>query len=115
MCVVRMKRGLGTASVHCPLSGDYMLVYYFNQVVTVSFPLIFVIDFYFSYHMYIPICHASHDFFHANFYLRQNALGCWVSGLENQEWWVKELFVPDRKSTRLNSSHSSTSRMPSSA
>ena len=45
--------------------------------------------------MYIPICHASHDFFfHANFYLRQNALGCWVPGLENQEWWVKELFVP---------------------
>ena len=40
VCVVKMKRGLGTASVHCPLSGDYMLVYYFNQVVTVSFPLI---------------------------------------------------------------------------
>ena len=55
VCVVKMKRGLGTASVHCPLSGDYMLVYYFNQVVTVSFPLIFVIDFYFSYHMLIFI------------------------------------------------------------
>ena len=29
------KKGrLGTASVHCPLSGDYMLMYYFNQAVT---------------------------------------------------------------------------------
>ena len=37
VCVVRKKRGLGTASVHCPLNG---LTYYFNQVVTVSFPLI---------------------------------------------------------------------------
>ena len=41
VCIVRKKRGLGTASVHCPLNGDYnMLTYHFNQVVTVSFPLI---------------------------------------------------------------------------
>ena len=31
------KRRLGMASVHCPLSGVYMLIYYFNQAVTVSF------------------------------------------------------------------------------
>ena len=29
--------------------------------------------------------------------------------------WVRFEFVPDRKSTRLNSSHESVSRMPSSA
>ena len=36
----------------------------------------------------------------------------------NDEVWQdsrKGLFVPDRKSTRLNSSHIATSRMPSSA
>ena len=35
----------------------------------------------------------------------------------NQEifWLFKPAFAPDRKSTRLNSSHSSVSRMPSSA
>ena len=41
VCVCCEKeRGLRTVSVHCPLSEDYMFAYYFNQVVTVSFPLI---------------------------------------------------------------------------
>ena len=36
---------------------------------------------------------------------------------ENQEYLIKarELVTADRKSTRLNSSHSTSSRMPSSA
>ena len=61
VCVVRKKRGLGTASVHCPLNGDYMLTYYFNQVVTVSFPLISCNNLYYSQCIYIHICHVSHD------------------------------------------------------
>ena len=39
-CLREKEKGLGTASVHCPLSGDYTLTYYFNQVVTLCFPLI---------------------------------------------------------------------------
>ena len=61
VCVVRKKRGLGTASVHCPLNGDYMLTYYFNQVVTVSFPLILCNNLYYSQCIHIQICHVSHD------------------------------------------------------
>ena len=37
----------------------------------------------------------------------------WRNGLF---WWIQSVYVlPDRKSTRLNSSHSRASRMPSSA
>ena len=63
VCVVRKKRGLGTASVHCPLNGDYMLTYYFNQVVTVSFPLILCTynNLYYSQCIHIHICHVSRD------------------------------------------------------
>ena len=54
-CVFERKRkGLGTASVHCPLSGDYMLMCYFNQVVSVGFPLICTHSTIFN--------HASRDF-----------------------------------------------------
>ena len=40
LCVCVFERGLETVSVHYPLSGDYMLMCYFNQVVLVGFPLI---------------------------------------------------------------------------
>ena len=59
VCVVRKKRGLGMASVHHPLNGDYMFTYYFNQAVTVSFPLILCSNLYYSQHIHIQICHAS--------------------------------------------------------
>ena len=34
VCCEREKEGLGTASVRCPLSGDYMLFFLFYQVLT---------------------------------------------------------------------------------
>ena len=48
VCYEKKKKRLGMVSVHCPLNGDYMLTYYFNQVVTVSFPLILCNSLYYS-------------------------------------------------------------------
>jgi (2Fe-2S) ferredoxin len=38
-----------------------------------------------------------------------------AGGVPVAEWLVDEAYAKDRKSTRLNSSHNSESRMPSSA
>ena len=71
--------------------------------------------------------------FYSNAVIRENELSCWVrgkefildahviddalglEGLDDEEFINYKDRSVDRKSTRLNSSHSSPSRMPSSA
>ena len=50
----------------------------------------------------------------ALFSLRENPLGQWLEAVVKPKYGTRP-EVQDRKSTRLNSSHSTLSRMPSSA
>ena len=103
VCCEKEKNGV------CPLSIEWRLYVHilFNQVVTVSFPLILCNNLYYSQCIHIHICHVSRDHNLTSYiYLQNNNIATLLY------WLYKKNFLPDKEEEAILSINSQTTFRP---